>query len=80
MAPHLEATKLDVRTTDVLVLAVETDKVRGTSQILHKFVVTVNDDQQDATIWAYYLFLISSTCFGRCLRPSSGARECIYSF
>ena len=26
-----------------------------------------------------YLFLISSTCFGRCLRPSSGALECIYS-
>ena len=27
-----------------------------------------------------YLFLISSTCFGRCLRPSSGAFDCIYSF
>ena len=27
-----------------------------------------------------YLFLISSTCFGRFLRPSSGALDCIYSF
>jgi len=27
-----------------------------------------------------YLFLVSSTCFGRCIRPSSGARDCIYSF
>ena len=27
-----------------------------------------------------YLFLIRSTCFGRCLRPSSGAIDCIYSF
>jgi len=22
-----------------------------------------------------YLFLVSSTCFGRCFRPSSGARD-----
>jgi len=41
--------------------------------------IIVNDDQQDATILAY-LFLVSSTCFGRCLRPSSGALDCIYSF
>jgi len=27
-----------------------------------------------------YLFLISCTCFGRCLRPSSGALDSIYSF
>ena len=27
-----------------------------------------------------YLFLVSSTCFGRCFRPSPGARDCIYSF
>jgi len=27
-----------------------------------------------------YFFLVSSTCFGRCFRPSSGARDCIYSF
>jgi len=26
-----------------------------------------------------YLFLINPTCFGRCLRPSSGALDCIYS-
>ena len=30
--------------------------------------------------WLIYLFLISSTCFRRCLRPSSGALDCIYSF
>jgi len=30
--------------------------------------------------WFIYLFLISSTCFGRCLRPSSGALDWIYSF
>jgi len=27
-----------------------------------------------------YLFLVSSTCFGRCLHPSTGACDCIYSF
>jgi len=27
-----------------------------------------------------YLFLVSATCFGRSLRPSSGARNSIYSF
>ena len=27
-----------------------------------------------------YLYQISSTCFGRCFRPSSGALDCIYSF
>jgi len=45
--------------------------------------IIVNDDQQDATVLVYlfiYLFLISSTCFGRCLRPSPGALACIYSF
>jgi hypothetical protein len=44
--------------------------------------IVVNDDQQDATIFGLfiYLFLISSTCFGRCLRPSSRALDCIYSF
>ena len=42
--------------------------------------ITVNDDQQDELFWLIYLFLISSTCFGRCPRPSSGAFDCIYSF
>jgi len=42
--------------------------------------IVVNDDQQDATVfWLVYLFLISSTCFGRSLRPSSGAPDFIYS-
>jgi len=26
-----------------------------------------------------YLLLVSSTCFGRCFPPSSGALDCIYS-
>ena len=30
-------------------------------------------------IGLFYLFLVNSTCFGRCFRPSSGARDCIYS-
>jgi len=36
-------------------------------------------NQQDATIQANLLFLVSSTCFGRCFRLSSGALDCIYS-
>jgi len=27
----------------------------------------------------YLLFLVSSTCFGRCFCPSSGTLDCIYS-
>jgi hypothetical protein len=45
--------------------------------------IIVIGDQQDATILIdlfIYLFLISSTGFGRCIRPSSGALDCIYSF
>ena len=34
---------------------------------------------QVATIQVNLLFLVSSTCFGRCFRPSSGALDCIYS-
>jgi len=30
-------------------------------------------NQQDATIQVNLLFLVGSTCFGRCFRPSSGA-------
>jgi hypothetical protein len=42
--------------------------------------IILNDDQQDATIfWLICLTLISSICFGRCLRPSAGALNCIYS-
>jgi len=36
-------------------------------------------NQQDATIQINLLFLVSSTCFGRCFRPSSGTLDCIYS-
>jgi len=41
-------------------------------------IITI-DNQQDATN-LIYLFLISSTCFGRCFRPSSEAYHCNYSF
>ena len=40
----------------------------------------VNDDKQNELYRFVYLFLVSSTCSGRLLRPSSGARDCIYSF
>jgi len=38
-------------------------------------------NQQDATMQVNFLllFLVGSTCFGRCFRPSSGALDCIYS-
>jgi len=35
--------------------------------------------QQDATIQVNLLFLVSSTCFGQCFRPSSRALDCICS-
>jgi len=38
------------------------------------------NNQQDATTQINLLFLVSSTCFGQCFRPSSGALDCIYSF
>jgi len=37
--------------------------------------IIIIDNQQDATI-LICLFLISSTCFGRCFRPTSGAGWC----
>ena len=45
---------------------------------VHRSIIS-NDRQQDATLQVY-LFLVSFTCFGRCFRPSSGARDFIYSF
>ena len=32
------------------------------------------------TIQVNLLFLVGSTCFGGCFRPSSGALDCIHSF
>ena len=44
--------------------------------LLHLLVFT----QQDALyIYINLLFQVSSTCFGQCFRPSSGALGCIYS-
>jgi len=42
------------------------------------YVITVRN-KKDATI-LIYLLLISSTSFGRCFRPSSGAYHCNYGF
>jgi len=36
-------------------------------------------NQQGETIQVNLLFPVSSTCFGRCFRPSLGAIVCIYS-
>jgi len=44
----------------------------------HLFDVIIVVNQQDPTI-LIYLFLNSSTCFGRCFLPSSGAYHCNYS-
>jgi len=43
-----------------------------------RMTIIIIDNQEDATI-LIYLFLNSSTCFGRCFRPSSGAYHCNYS-
>ena len=37
------------------------------------------NNQQDALYRLILLFQVSSTCFGRCFRPSSGVLDCIYS-
>jgi len=39
----------------------------------------MKSNQQDAIMWDNLLFLVSSTRFGRCFRPSSEALDCIYS-
>jgi hypothetical protein len=36
-------------------------------------------NQQDTTIQVNLLFLVSSTCFGQCFRPSLGALDCVCS-
>jgi hypothetical protein len=36
-------------------------------------------NQQDATIEINLLFLVSSTCFGQCFRPSSEALDCVFT-
>jgi len=42
-------------------------------------ITTYESNQQDATIQVNLLFLVRSTCFGRCCRPSSGALDYTYS-
>jgi len=44
---------------------------------VHRDVYESN--QQDATIQVNLLFPVSSKCFGRCFRPSSGELDCTYS-
>ena len=50
--------------------------VHTASGIVNQYFVI--DDH--ATFWFIYSYPISSTCFGRSFRPSSGALDCIYSF
>jgi len=45
---------------------------------LHHWCNTINS-QLDATIIIVLIISISSTCFGRYFRPSSGALDCVYS-
>jgi len=45
----------------------------------HLSLYYYKSNQQDATIQVNLSRLVSSTCFGRCFRPSSGALDCIYS-
>jgi len=46
---------------------------------IHNFIIT-NYSQQDVTFLEFIYFYRRSTCFRRSLRPSSGARNCTYSF
>jgi len=43
------------------------------SSRMKKKIVYYENDQQDALHRLNLLFQVSSTCFGRCLHPSSGA-------
>jgi len=45
------------------------------TQAWYLYIVITIDNQQDATV-LIYLILITSTCFGWCFRPSSGAYYC----
>ena len=44
------------------------------------FLTFANYSQQDAIFLEFICFYRRSTCFRRFLRPSSGARNCTYSF
>jgi len=46
---------------------------------VHALWYNYERNQHDATIQVNWLFLVSSTCFGQCFRPSSGVLDCIYS-
>jgi hypothetical protein len=41
--------------------------------------INYKSNPKDANIKVNLLFLVSSTCFGRCFRPSSEALDCIYN-
>jgi len=47
--------------------------------VINKTGNNYESNQQDATVQVNLLFLVSSTCFGRCFRSSSGERDSIYS-
>ena len=46
-----------------------------------RIIIFVNyeSNQQGAIIQVNLLFLVSSSCFGQCFRPTPGALDCIYS-
>jgi len=54
-----------------------TGSVPAWSRVLQTLVHTrlpdYESNQQDGTIQVNLLFLVGSTCFGRCFHPSSGA-------
>jgi len=49
------------------------------TRLFYRNLLDYESNQQDATTQVILLFLVSSTCFGRCFRPPSGALDCIYS-
>ena len=61
------------KTTKLNTKSVESKKERSTK-------VDYESNQQGAIISVNLLFLVGSTFFGRCFRPSSGALDGIYSF
>jgi len=49
------------------------------AQYKEYYIIKYESNQKDATMQVNLLFLVSSTCFGRCFRPLSGALDFIHS-
>ena len=67
-------------TSKVITLQLSICKEAYTVLPCTSIAIIVNDDQQDATILAYLFIHNQLYMFRGCLRPSSGALDCIYSF